>query len=247
MKKPSMKEVKAAFIFCVFLLAGVIIVNAIGQRQTYSSTDFMRPSTVSPQFSSEFVEQYGLGGSPQTTIVADERIKDVKQSINGELSKGTFEEVVLKIEDETDALGGYVESEDVAFTDDIWSGEILAKVPQNNSLDFVFTVRSLISKNGRVVSIATSIRDITPTSGTATQEPLAQIRTTLKEISDKPWQLTLPTSPLLAGILPVLSTFFTWIVVGIAIGIPAFFTVLGIVLLIDRALKPAANRLFKKK
>ena len=247
MKKPSRKEVKAASAFCIFLLAGVIIVNAIGQHHAYPSTDLMRPATVSPQFSSELAEQYGLGGSPQTTTVADERIKDVKQSINGELNKGAFEEVVLEIEDETNALGGYVESEDVVFADDIWSGEILTKIPQNNSLDFVFTVRSLISKNGRVISIATSIRDITPASGTATQEPLAQIRTTLKEISDKPWQLTLPTSPLLAGILPVLSTFFTWIVVGIAIGIPAFFTVLGIVLLIDRALKPAANRLFKKK
>jgi hypothetical protein len=246
LKKPSRKEVKAASAFCIFLLTGVIIVNAISQHRTYTNTDIMRPSTSSTQFSRELVEQYGLSGNTQTATVADERIKDVRQSINGELNKGTFEEVVLKIEDETDALGGYVESEDVVFTDDIWSGELLTKIPQNNSLDFVFTVRSLISKNGRVISIAASIRDITPTSGTATQEPLAQIRTTLKEISDKPWQLTLPTSPLLAGILPVLSTFFTWIAVGMAIGIPAFFTMLGIVLLIDRALKPAANRLFKK-
>ncbi len=246
MRKPSRKEVKASFVFCVLLLAGVIIANAIGQRHNYSSTDIIRPSTISPQFSSELAEQYGLG-SPLTTNVVDERVKDIRQSINGELNKGTFEEVVLKIEDKTDALEGYVESEEVTFADDIWTGEILAKIPQNNSLDFVFAVRSLISENGRVVSIATSIRDITPTSGTATQEPLAQIRTTLKELSDKPWQLTLPTSPLLASILPVLSTFFTWMIVGIAIGIPAYFTMLGIVLLIDRALKPAANRLFKKK
>jgi hypothetical protein len=70
----------------------------------------------------------------------------------------------------------------------------------------------------------------------------------LKEISDKPWQLTLPTIelPFLAGVLPVLSAFFTWVIIGLVIGIPAYFTMLGIVLLIDRALKPAANKLFKK-
>jgi hypothetical protein len=249
LKKPSRNEVKAALVLCIFLLIGATIATVLSQRRFYSDlvvTDFSSTSTSSMERA--LVEQYGLGGSPQTPITADERIKDIKQWVKGELKKGTFEEVVLGIEDETDTLGGYVQSEDVTFTDDIWSGEIVAKIPQNNSLSFVFKVRSLISEKGKVVSIVTNIKDITPTDGTAIQKPLAQIRITLKEISDKPWQLTLPTIELqfLAGVLPVLSAFFTWVIIGIVIGIPAYFTMLGIVLLIDRALKPATNKLFKK-
>jgi hypothetical protein len=250
MKKPSRNEVKAALVLCIFLLIGATIATVLNQRNFYYSdlavTDLSSTSTSSMKRT--LVEEYGLGGSPQTSILADERIKDIKQWVNGELKKGTFEEVVLGIEDETDTRGGYVQSEDVTFTDDIWSGEIVAKIPQNNSLSFVFKVRSLISENGKVVSIVTNIKDITPTDGTAVQKPLAQVRITLKEISDRPWQLTLPTIELqfLAGVLPVLSAFFTWVIIGIVIGIPAYFTMLGIVLLIDRALRPATNKLFKK-
>ena len=249
MKKPSKNEVKAAFILCIFLIIGATIITILSQRRLYSDlavTDLSSTSTSSTQRALR--EQYGLSGSPQTSIVADERIKDIKQWIKGDLKKGTFETVVLGIEDETDTLGGYVESEDVTFTDDIWSGEIVTKIPQNNSLAFVFKVRSLISENGKVVSINTNIKDITLIDGIAGHKPLAQIRTTLKEISDKPWQLTLPTIevPFLAGVLPVLSAFFTWVIIGVVIGIPAYFTMLGIVLLIDRALKPATSKLFKK-
>ena len=247
MKKPSKTEVKAALVLCMFLLGSVTIINTMSQRYIYPNTDTMRPNTLSRQ-KDILIEQYGLGGSPQTPIVADERIKDIKQWIQGELRKGTFEEVVLGIEDETDTLGGYVESEDVTFTDDIWSGEIVAKIPQNNSLHFVFKVRSLISENGKVVSIVTNIKDITSASDVATQKPLAQIRATLKEISDKPWQPTLPTIELqfLPGVLSLLNAFFTWIIVAVIIGVPAYFTVLGIVLLIDRALKPLTNKILKK-
>jgi hypothetical protein len=253
LKKPSRNEVKVALVLCIFLLAGVIIVNTISQRFIYPNAGIVGPNTmVSPNFTEEqrqmLIEQYGLGGSTQTSIVADERIKDIKQSIKGELNKGTFESVVLGIEDETDTLGGYVESEDVTFTDDVWSGEIVIRIPQNNSLLFVFKVRSLISENGKVVSIATNIKDVTPTTGIAVQKPLAQIRATLNEESDKPWHPTLPTIelPFLPGVLSLLNAFFTWIIVAVIIGVPAYFTVLGIVLFIDRALKPLTNKILKR-
>ena len=249
MKKPSKNEVKAALVLCIFLLGSATIVTMLSQRRLYPDPTITDLSSASPSsMQRALIEQYGLGGSPQTPIVADERIKDIKQWIKGELKKGTFETVVLGIEDETDTLGGYVESEDVTFTDDVWSGEIVAKIPQNNSLHFVFKVRSLISENGKVVSIVTNIKDITSASDVATQKPLAQIRATLKEISDKPWQPTLPTIelPFLPGVLSLLNAFFTWIIVAVIIGVPAYFTVLGIVLLIDRALKPLTNKILKK-
>lgn len=254
MKKPSRNEVRVALVLCIFLLAGVIIVNTIGQRFIYPNTGIVKPNTmVSPNFTEEqrqtLIEQYGLGGSTQTPIVADERVKDIRQAIKGELNKGTFESVVIGIEDETDTLGGYVESEDVTFTDDVWSGEIVTRIPQNNSLLFVFKVRSLISENGKVVSIITNIKDITPTSGILDQKPLAQIRATLNEASDKPWKPTLPTIelPFLPGVLSLLTAFFTWVIVAVIIGVPAYFTVLGIVILIDRGLKPFTDKILKKK
>jgi hypothetical protein len=201
----------------------------------------------------ELAEQYGLsspleGWQQQQTAVYDERIRDMKQWIKGELKKGAFEDVVMEIEAQTQENDGYIESEDVTFADDAWSGEIVSKIPQNRSLQFVFEVRRLISENGKVTSITTNIKDITPASGDTIQKPLAQIRVTLKEPSDKPWQPQLPNVelPLLNAIIPFLGSFFTWILIGIVIGVPAYFTVLGIVLLIDRALKPFATKLLKK-
>jgi hypothetical protein len=253
LKKPSRNEVKAALVLCIFLLASVIIFNTISQRFIYPDTSLVRPNAiVNPNFTEEqrrtLIEQYGLGGSTQTPIVVDERIKDIRQSIKGELKKGTFESVVLGIEDETETLGGYVESEDVTFADEAWSGEIVARIPQNTSLNFVFKVRSLISENGKVISIATNIKDITPTTGTSGPKPLAQIRATLNEESDKPWHPTLPTVdlPFLPGVLSLLNAFFTWIIVAVIVGVPAYFTVLAIVLFIDRALKPVTNKILKE-
>ena len=129
----------------------------------------------------------------------------------------------------------------MTFTDDVWTGEVVSRIPQNKSTVFVFQVRQVISENGKVVSITTSIRDITGTVGTSEQKPHATIRVTLAEVSDKP----IIGIPIVAGIIPYLRTFFTWVVSGVIIGLPAYFTLLGVVLLIDRALIPVANKLFK--
>jgi len=117
----------------------------------------------------------------------------------------------------------------------------VSRIPQNKSTVFVFQVRQTISENGRVVSITTSIRDITGTVGTSETKPHATIRVTLAEISDKPGI----EIPLVAGILPYLNTFFTWVVTGVIIGLPTYFTLLGVALLINRALIPVANKLFR--
>jgi hypothetical protein len=251
LKKPNKKELLITLIICILLFTATALVNQ-PKQPAYSNTAAMQPNFLTDQ-TKELTQQYGLSDNwwqPQQsqTSAYDERIRDIKQWIKGELKKGTFEDVVMEIEAQTQENNGYIESEDVTFTDDTWTGEIVSKIPQNRSLQFVFEVRKLISDSGKVTSITTNIRDITPASETTIQKPLAQIRVTLKEISDKPWQPQLPNIqlPIFNAIIPLLSTFFTWILVGIIIGLPAYFTVLGLVLLIDRALKPVTTRLLKK-
>ena len=251
MKKPNRKELFVALIVCILLFSAVALIGQLRQRQS------PRTTTIQPNFTTdqrqELAEQYGLSSplwesQQQQTAVYDERIRDIRQWIKGELKKGTFEDVVMEIEAQTQENNGYIESEDVTFADDAWTGEIVSKIPQNRSLQFVFEVRKMISDNGKVTSITTNIKDITPTSGITIEKPLAQIRVTLKEISDKPWQPQLPNIelPLLNAIIPLLGAFFTWIFIGIVIGLPAYFTVLGLVLLVDRALKPFTTKLLKK-
>lgn len=237
----------ASLILCTAFLGAVVYSNTLRTSEHYGG---LRASdTKGGSFTAELTQQYGLSGpTTQTSPVENERIRDIRQWIRGELKNGTFEEVVMSIEHETESLGGYVDSEDVTYTDDLWSGEMVSKIPQNNSLRFVFKVRNFISTNGKVVSITTNIRDITPPAGVTIEKPLAIIRITLREVSEKPSQPGVPSIefPFIAVIVPYLSTFFTWVVTGIIIGLPAYFTILGIVLLVDRALIPLASRLFKK-
>jgi len=173
---------------------------------------------------------------------ADQRIKDIRQWVKAELTKGKFKEVVRGIEAFTEEQGGYVYSEDLTYADDVWNGELVSRIPQDNATDFIFNVEELITRNGKVTSITTSIRDITGTVGTSEQKPHATIRVTLAETSGK-INIGLP---IFEGIAPFLGTFFTWVVAGVIIGLPAYFTVLGIILLVDRALVPIATKLFKR-
>jgi hypothetical protein len=244
-KKPNKREFLVALVFCAALISAAVYVNTLRPSEYYGGL------TVQPQGLSaeELKQQWGLSGpTTQTSPTESERVKDIRQWIRGELKNGTFEEVVMSIEDETESLGGYVDSEDVTFTEDLWSGEIVSKIPQNNSLRFVFKARSLISANGKVVSITTNIRDVTPPSDVTIEKPLATIRFTLIEVLEKPSQPGFPSIefPFLASIVPYLGTFFAWVITGIVFGLPAYFTILGIVVFINRALLPLASKLFKK-
>jgi len=230
--KPKRIELIAALIVCVVLVGASIYVNMPRTSPEYYGA--FLPETLSGERASGTVPQ------PETGL-NDARIRDIRHWIKGELIRGKFEEVLLAIEEKTDEYGGYVYSEDMTFADDLWAGEIVSRIPQNKSTIFVFQVRQIISENGRVVSITTSIRDITGTVGTSEQKPHATIRVTLTEVSDKPVVVV----PIIAGIIPYLNTFFTWVVTGIILGLPTYFTLLGVVLLIDRALIPIANKLFR--
>jgi len=221
-----------ALIICVALVGASVYANTATQhRLSFPGVTLWGDSSV-PR------ENFGTTEEKS----ADQRIKDIRQWINAELTKGKFKEVVRGIEALTEEQGGYVYSEDLTYADEVWNGELVSRIPQDNATDFIFNVEEIITRNGKVISVTTSIRDITGTIGTSEQKPHATIRVTLAEISGK----IIIGLPIIEGAAPFLNTFFTWVAAGVIIGLPAYFTVLGIVLLIDRALLPIANKLFKR-
>jgi len=218
-----------ALIICLVLVGASIYANTVPRHPvSYGGTS---------QRSAFPVENFSTAQES-----ADQRIKDIRQWINAELTKGKFKEVVKGIEALTEEQGGYIYSEDLTYADEMWNGELVSRIPQDNATDFIFNVEELITENGKVISITTSIRDITGTIETSEEKPHATIRVTLAEISGK----IIIGLPIIEGITPFLSTFFTWVATGVIIGLPAYFTVLGIVLLIDRVLLPITNKLFKR-
>jgi len=232
MKKPKRTELMVALIICIALVGASVYANtAIRHPMSYGGLTSQGDALIPKENFATTQEES-----------ADQRIKDIRQWIQAELTKGKFKEVVRGIEALTEEQGGYVYSEDLTYADEVWNGELVSRIPQDNATGFIFNIEDLINKNGKVISITTSIRDITGTIGTSEQKPHATIRVTLAETSGK-INIGLP---IIEGITPFLGTFFTWVVSGVIVGLPAYFTVLGIVLLIDRALVPIANKLFKK-
>jgi len=231
-KKPKRKELLVALIMCIALVGASVYANTVTQQSPFlAGFTLLRGSSISKENFATTQEES-----------ADQRIKDIRQWIQAELTKGKFKEVVRGIEALTEEQGGYIYSEDLTYADEVWNGELVSRIPQDNATDFIFNVEELLNENGKVISVTTSIRDITGTIGTSEQKPHATVRVTLAETSGK----IVIGLPLVDEVAPFLSTFFTWVAAGVIIGLPAYFTVLGIVLLINRALVPIANKLFKR-
>ena len=226
-----------ALVLCSLLVGASIYAN---YPRTY--TPFLSGSettSLNPQWG---LELYASPKTSQAQTSPGERKRDIKHWIDGELKKGMFSYVIIKIEDETEVLGGYVNSEDLMYSDGLWHGEIVSRIPQNKSARFVFKVEELITANGTVIAITTRIRDISETSSPQ-ETPYATIWVILAEIGEKQG-FELPVIPQIA---PYLNTFFVWMATGVILGLPTYFTILGIVLLIDRALLPATIKLLKKR
>ncbi len=237
LKKPQRIELFFALIICTLLIGASIYANS--SRTFTSFLSGSGTTSLKPQFG---LEHSVSPEAKQLQTSVEERRRDIKHWINGELKKGMFSYVIIKIEDETEVLGGYVYSEDLMYSDGLWHGEIVSRIPQNKSARFVFKVEELITANGTVIAITTRIRDISETSSPQ-ETPYATIWVILAEIGEKQG-FELPVIPQIA---PYLNTFFVWMATGVILGLPTYFTILGIVLLIDRALLPATIKLLKKR
>jgi len=172
----------------------------------------------------------------------DERVKQIRETIEGELKKGTFESVVSQLEELTDQKEGFVSSLYITYRDELWNGEMVSQIPQKNTTSFVFETRNLIDKSGKVISITMSITDIT---GKYAKEevPYATIRMALKETTGLE-----PPEPIVQvlSILPLLTTCLVWIAEGLIVGVPLCFVSLGVVLLVNRGILPVWKKQLRK-
>lgn len=178
----------------------------------------------------------GIGNQP------DGRVKQIRETIEGELKKGTFESVVSQLEELTDQNEGFVSSLYMTYRDELWNGEIVSQIPQKNATSFVFETRKIIDENGKVISITTSITDVT---GKYTKEevPYATIRMALKETTGLE-----PPEPIIQvlSIVPWLTTCLVWIAGGLIVGVPLCFVSLGVVLLVNRGILPVWKKQLRK-
>lgn len=235
----------------VITLALAIVLSgymAFQNLQTTVQTQMSIAPTSLPE--SEFVEtptyvptseatQGGAAGSQAN------RVKDIRQTIVGILAKETFEPTVSSIHDSVEMYNGYVYTETLTYKEECWSGELVTRIPQEDATNFVFRIRELISNNGKVESITTSITDITDQIQEGEDAPNASIKITLSEVYEKPEPPS--TVPILDQAFPVLLNIFTNISVGAIIGFPSFFALLGLAILIHRGLYPLILKMFGKQ
>jgi hypothetical protein len=208
--------------------------------------------TNSPHLKQGFISDFGLTseesmlrsmwGLSDTQAKVDQQAWQVWETIEGELRQGTFETVVSQLEALTEAKYGYIYSEDLFFRDNLWSGEVVSKIPQENMSSFVFGTKALIEANGTVISITTTVR--TTVSPDKTEEvSYSTIKTTLKEATgaEPPQAITQ-----ILSVIPWLVTGLVWIAEGLIIGVPLCFVSLGIIILVDRGILPVWKKQLSK-
>ncbi len=170
-----------------------------------------------------------------------EHSKIITETIVGELKRGTFENVVDRLEILTEEEYGYVKTLRMTYQDQVWTGLMICKLPPTNVKSFTFGARAIIEANGTVTYININIEeiDVSQQSG----EGYSTINLNLKEI--KP-ENGVDIGVLLAPVLSVLTTSFSWIAQGLIIGVPLCFASLGIVILVNRGIVPFWKNTLKK-
>ncbi len=187
---------------------------------------------------SDLQTRWGLNTYSQET----QHSKLISETIEGELKRGTFEDVVNRLEILTEEKYGYVKSLRMIYQDQVWSGLMICKVPPTNVTSFTFGARAIIEANGTVTYININIEDINATQQSQ-ENTYATINLNLKEI--KP-ENGAGIGVSLAPVLSVLTTSFLWIAQGLIIGIPLCFASLGIVILVNRGIVPLWKNTLKK-
>lgn len=172
----------------------------------------------------------------------DQRLTLRRDTIQGELIKGKFETVATQLETLTEEHYGFVSSQLMTYRDCLWTGEMVSKVPQENTRAFVFATRAIIDANGKVIYITTSITDVTGKSD-GEEEPYSTVTITLKEThgAETPGPIAQ-----IVSIVPWLVTGLVLITQGLIVGVPLCFASLGIVLLIDRGILPVWKKQLRR-
>jgi hypothetical protein len=229
--KIKRKEICFGIILSVLIALSAVYFN-MRNEEPYS------PGLLSTDLQTDLRETWGLNTYSQET----QHSKLISETIEGELNKGAFEDVVNRLEILTEEKYGYVKSLRMIYQEQVWSGLMICKVPPTNVTSFTFGARAIIEANGTVTYINISIEDINATQQSQ-ENAYSTINLNLKEI--KP-ENGAGIGVSLAPVLSVLTTSFWWIAQGLIIGIPLCFASLGIVILVNRGIVPLWKNTLKK-
>ena len=228
--KISKKEIGLAFVFTLVVATFAAYVNLyVGEK----------PSRYGAMLSQSLHPTEDLSEWSGST---DERVKEMRQTIQAELEKGAFKPVVIQLEVLTEGMAGFVYSEYLTYGDGLWSGDMVSKIPQKNMSSFVFESESIISANGTVTAVTVSIRDITE-GYTEEEVPYATVTIVLNEVAGAK-----PPEPFVRiwSVVSLLVTGVVWIAEGLIMGVPLCFVSLGVVLLVKRGILPVWKRQLRK-
>jgi hypothetical protein len=229
--KIKRKEIYFGIILSTLIAFSAAYVN-MRKEESYSS------GLLSTESKTDLRELWGLNTYSQET----QRAKLISETIEGELSRGTFENVISRLEILTDETDGYVKSLRMIYQDQAWSGLMICKVPPTNVTSFTFGARAIIDANGTVTYINISIEDINATQQSQ-EDTYSTINLNLKEIKPEDGA---GIEVSLAPVISILTTCFSWIAQGLIIGIPLSFASLGIVILVSRGIIPLWKNTLRK-
>jgi len=219
--KIKRKEIYLGIILTVLVVFSAIYAN-IRSEETYMAKLY---STSSYSFSQENQQQS----------------KIITETIVGELKRGTFENIVNRLEILTEEKDGYIKTLSMTYHDQVWTGLMICKLPPTNVTSFTFGARAIIEANGTVTYININIEEIDASQQSG--EEYSTINLNLKEIKQ---ENGVDIGVLLAPVLSVLTTSFSWIAQGLIIGVPLCFASLGIVILVNRGIVPLWKNTLKK-
>lgn len=199
-------------------------------------------SAKEPRFGTPLEHNLKALGDTFSSDQADQSVTVRRDTIEGELTKGKFETVATQLGTLTEENDGFVSSQYMTYRDGLWNGEIISRVPQENTRAFVFATRAIVSANGKVIYITTSITEVTGEYDGG-EAPYATITIMLKETrgAETPGPIAQ-----IFSIVPLLVTGLVWIAEGIIIGVPLCFASLGVVLLVDRGILPVWKKQLRK-
>ncbi len=187
----------------------------------------------------------GAALSGRTSSTTTEVQQVVRENIEGELAKGSFETVVKTLKNLTYGYGGIIPNLNMIYENELWTGTLNCKIPTENVASFTFDARRLISANGKVTHISVSITETVVNQTGLFEKPLSEVSIDLKESADGGGE-----TPIMSQMKTVVSWLFTglvWIAQGLIIGVPLCFVSLGIIVLADKGIIPAWRKMLKGK
>jgi hypothetical protein len=224
------KEILVAAFLAVLISLSVFYVNTQNNMQSIRNNLSLLYSEKSEKLSEEF----SSGAKAQQRLISE--------TIEGEIERGAFEQVVNKLEMLTQETDGYVKSLSMTYQDQTWNGFMICKVPSLNVTSFTFGARAIIDDNGTVTYINISVEYLEE-SQQGQESAYSTINFNLRE--SKP-ESKVELGASLGLIWSILATSLWWIAQGIIVGVPLCFASLGVVILVNRGLIPLWRNMLKK-